>query len=491
MNNFSETNFEFLDNMHEFALIEHPDSTIKYANKAFCDFYNITKEEAIGKRLLDFLIGDDKYSCDVMTIVTPENPDYRVEGKTLRHDGHLAWIQFVGKGFFDSSGNLIEFQEVGVEITKWKEQIEASAKALGRRSTKIEDKGIGERVQLASTTITNNSGNVAIYTFDDFITRNPKMETLIEQAKLIAKSSSSVLIEGETGTGKELFAQAIHNASNRASGPFVAVNCGAISTDLLHSELFGYVEGAFTGAKKGGAKGKFEQAHMGTLFLDEIGEMPIDQQIALLRVLETGRVTKVGDSKSIPVDVRIICATNMNLYSMTINGKFRSDLYFRLNVINLSIPPLRDRKDDIYPIAEAMAERFKSEHPSNAVITHEHYEIMHAYSWPGNIRELRNIVERLLYMPGYDLNALISYWKHNSQFELNSGDFYLVGQASDLNYNDSSSSFDSKAPFDSIRLDIVLKQTGGNVSAAARHLGVSRKTLYNRIKKYGIDISRY
>lgn len=179
------------------------------------------------------------------------------------------------------------------------------------------------------------------------------------------------------------------------------------------------------------------------------------------------------------------------LYSMTINGKFRSDLYFRLNVINLSIPPLRDRKDDIYPIAEAMAERFKSEHPSNAVITHEHYEIMHAYSWPGNIRELRNIVERLLYMPGYDLNALISYWKHNSQFELNSGDFYLVGQASDLNYNDSSSSFDSKAPFDSIRLDIVLKQTGGNVSAAARHLGVSRKTLYNRIKKYGIDISRY
>jgi PAS domain S-box-containing protein len=187
----------------------------------------------------------------------------------------------------------------------------------------------------------------ARFCFDDILTRSEIMRDTIELAKAASQNKSTILIQGESGTGKEMFAQSIHNQSRYADGPFIAVNCGAIPRELVGSELFGYVEGAFTGARKGGSPGKFELAQGGTLFLDEIGDMPLEQQAALLRVLQEKQVCRLGSSKAIPIDVRVICATNRDLYSEVQKGTIRKDLYFRLNVISLRIPPLRERPEDI------------------------------------------------------------------------------------------------------------------------------------------------
>lgn len=322
-------------------------------------------------------------------------------------------------------------------------------------------------------------GNIAVYTFDDIVTRNGKMRTLIEQAQMIAQSNLPVLIEGESGTGKELFAQAIHNSSKRANGPFVALNCGAMSPELLQSELFGYVEGAFTGAKKDGHKGKFEMANAGTIFLDEIGEMPLEQQVALLRILETEQITRIGDNQIIPVNVRVICATNKNLYDEMLNKKFRDDLYFRLNVINLRIPPLRERKDDIYLLARHIAEKSSGKERAASLFSDKQCEVMYEYDWPGNIRELRNIVERLLYMPDYDLSQLLYSQYGNPRRSAAGSD---SGEAASLK---ESAGFSEKQ-----KLEAKIAECKGNITIAAKELGISRNTLYKKIRKYGISVSR-
>lgn len=220
---------------------------------------------------------------------------------------------------------------------------------------------------------------------------------MVETAKFYAHSPSTVLLEGESGTGKELFAQGIHNESARRNGPFVAVNCAAIPESLMESELFGYAEGAFTGARRGGKAGLFELAHKGTLFMDEIGDMPLRLQAFLLRVLEEKSVTRVGQGMNIPVDVRVICATNKDLYCLVKEGLFRADLYYRLNVLRLIIPPLRERPED----AAAILGHLFNTLPQNLGRPHPHVENramqrLCAYPYPGNVREMRNLVERLV-----------------------------------------------------------------------------------------------
>jgi transcriptional regulator with PAS, ATPase and Fis domain len=222
------------------------------------------------------------------------------------------------------------------------------------------------------------------------------MRETVEVARMAARSSSNVLIEGESGTGKELFAQAIHNASRRSAGAFVAVNCGAIPRELIASELFGYSEGAFTGAKKGGNPGKFELADGGTLFLDEIGDMPLEQQVALLRVIQDKSISRIGSNQVIPVDVRIICATNKNLLELMQTGRFRQDLYYRLNVINLRILPLRERKEDIPLLFEHFLQQMNQD--CRSIIPNDFTERLLSYDWPGNVRELQNTVERIIHL---------------------------------------------------------------------------------------------
>ncbi len=249
-----------------------------------------------------------------------------------------------------------------------------------------EEKQHGMRSKLSETS------HKARYHFEDILGSSPALVSAIESARRMAGSDGAVMITGESGTGKEMFAQSIHNGSSRRKYNFVAVNCAAIPENLLESEMFGYEEGSFTGAQKGGKIGYFELAHRGTIFLDEIAEMPLQLQSKLLRVLEERKVMRVGSNKNIDVDVRIIAATNQNLFSLVEAGQFREDLYYRLNVLPLSVPALRERADDILTIFYAFAHRMNS----NLQLSPEAAHILRRYSWRGNVRELRNMVEFLV-----------------------------------------------------------------------------------------------
>ncbi|SKC42345.1 sigma-54 interaction domain-containing protein [Maledivibacter halophilus] len=245
-------------------------------------------------------------------------------------------------------------------------------------------------------------GYIAKYKFENIIGKSEKMIDTIKKAKKIACIDATTLITGESGTGKELFAQSIHNASKRKNNPFVAINCASLPSELLESELFGYDEGAFTGAKKGGKKGLFQLAHSGTIFLDEIGDMPIKVQVKLLRVLQEKEVMSIGSNSIVPIDVRVIAATNQNLKDLMHVGKFRKDLYYRLNVLNLYIPPLRERKGDIPYLAKNILQNINM---NNKKIDNILMKFFENYSWEGNVRELKNCIEYMAYMGADVLTA--------------------------------------------------------------------------------------
>lgn len=238
--------------------------------------------------------------------------------------------------------------------------------------------------------------NIARYHFSNIIGNSSILKKTLSLAQKMAKSDSTIFIQGESGTGKELLAQSIHNASNRHSGPFVAINFAALSETLLESELFGYVEGSFTGAKKGGASGLFEAAHKGTLFLDEIGDAPLPFQVKLLRVLQERQIRRVGSIKVIPIDVRVIVATNHNLKEHIKLGLMREDLYYRLNVLPLKMPALRERKEDIMDLSYNFYKKFKPLATNVQAYFQNIKPYLEAYSWPGNIRELQNVIEYLI-----------------------------------------------------------------------------------------------
>ncbi len=240
-------------------------------------------------------------------------------------------------------------------------------------------------------------GHVARHSFEDIIGESPLIVEAVQTAKRFSRVDSNILISGSTGTGKELFAQSIHTYSNRKSGPFVAVNCAALSESLLESELFGYVEGAFTGASRGGRMGLFELAHGGTIFLDEISEIPSHIQGKLLRVIQEKEITRLGHDRVIPVDVRIICATNRDLHGMVLAGEFRDDLYYRLDILKLDLPSLQERREDIPMIAEHWIRTYSREfHVPEPSLTQLARTVLMAHDWPGNIRQLRNVCERLV-----------------------------------------------------------------------------------------------
>jgi PAS domain S-box-containing protein len=269
------------------------------------------------------------------------------------------------------------------------------------RIQKVEQK-IREEIHL--------KGHVAENTFDDIIGTSVVINRVKEEARDYAQLDAPILIYGETGTGKEFFAQAIHNTSFRRNKPFVAFNCAALPTNLIESELFGYVEGAFTGAVKNGIQGLFEQTHEGTIFLDEIGEISLETQIRLLRVIQENKIRKLGDDKLIPVNVRIIIATNNDLQQLIRENRFREDLYYRINVLNLNIPPLRERKDDIPLLVNFFIRKY--EHKINRVIkgiSAGGMRLLKNYHWPGNVRQLENVVERLMIRAkeGYIMTNLV------------------------------------------------------------------------------------
>lgn len=461
------------DNLSEIVLIEDPVGNIKYVNKAFCDCHGVSQEEAIGRSCFDFIIPEDRERCTMHNVVTPENSSYRIEGRSKRVDGKIIWIQYVGKAFFSEEGELLEFQELGVDITQWKEKIAEKTKELEKANEQLNRPKISVAETKVSGGKNSSRRNAAIYKFSDIITANPKLIGQKTYAEAVADGECSVLIEGESGTGKELFAQAIHNGSRRVNGPFVAVNCGAIPTELISSEFFGYEEGAFTGAARGGKAGKFEQASGGTLFLDEIGEMPMAQQVALLRVLETKSVTRVGGNKEIPIDIRIVCATNRDLLDEINQNRFRRDLYYRLNIINIKIPPLRQRREDIYLLIGYFIKRFGSNSfAKRAAFSDEQLIRLYNYDWPGNVRELQNAVERMRFRPEETVDEILGTMQSQT---------LGVDKKTKGELKDKGKTGEQEA------LEEALELCEGNISMVARKLGISRKTVYKRMEKYHIQ----
>ena len=246
-------------------------------------------------------------------------------------------------------------------------------------------------------------GLTAKYSFSDILGKSKAIRENIHMAQRYSRVNSNVLIVGETGTGKELFAHSIHQASSRSDQPFVALNCAALPENLLESELFGYEAGAFSGAAKGGKIGLFELAHRGTIFLDEIGEIPITLQAKLLRVLQEKEIRRIGSTSVHPIDVRVVSATNINIEEKIRSGQFRSDLYYRLNLLDISIPPLRERREDVQELVDFYLTRFACEMGKRIpTVTSEAAQLLMQYDWPGNVRELRNVCERLIVLNDSD-----------------------------------------------------------------------------------------
>jgi two-component system response regulator AtoC len=305
---------------------------------------------------------------------------------------------------------------------------------------------------------------------DDIVTRSPKMRQIIELTRVVANSNATVLITGESGTGKELVARAIHSHSPRSKRSFVAVSCAALPESLLESELFGHEKGAFTGASMR-RKGKIELAHNGTLFLDEVGEMSPNIQVHLLRVLEEREFTRVGGNELIKVDVRLVSATNRDLQVALRDNKFREDLYYRLNVVTIDLPPLRERTEDILLLAEHFLKKFTIENMKKVTgFSKEVTEFLFKYPWPGNVRELENTIERAVILAQEEVIQLKDLLQKNSPLVISSPADYTLREVETRHIRD------------------VLNDTGGNYSHAAKILGISRVTLYNKVKKYKIDV---
>lgn len=325
-------------------------------------------------------------------------------------------------------------------------------------------------------------GFKASYTFDSIIGSSPAVKGLISDCERAAKNSSNVLILGESGTGKELVAQSIHNGSYYWEGPFVAINCAALPKGLIESELFGYEKGAFTGASKEGNPGKFELADGGTIFLDEIGDMPLDVQATLLRVLQTKEVVRIGAKHTKKINVRIIAATNRNLIDDVESKTFRQDLYYRLNVLTIHVPPLRDRDDDICELADYFADTLNNPGNRTMRIAPEVYPILKSYPWPGNIRELENAIERAINVTDSD-EIRPEHLPEN-----------ILQPDSDLGVLHDSFSPSAAYDYTSNACNLImsgLKRTNGNIKQAAELLGISRRTMYRKMEKYGIDYANF
>lgn len=309
------------------------------------------------------------------------------------------------------------------------------------------------------------------YRFENIIAKSNRMQQIFEVVKIVAKSNVTVLITGESGTGKELIARAIHNLSPRRERPFVAVSCAALPETLLESELFGHEKGSFTGAIAQ-KKGKFEYANKGSLFLDEIGEISANTQVHLLRVIEGKEFTRVGGNEPVTVDVRIISATNKDLKKAVEQGQFREDLYYRLNVVTIDLPPLRERKEDIPLLAEHFLKRFSLENQKEITgFSPEAKEFLLKYNWPGNVRELENAIERAVILAKDSLITLADLAYQNLPLTPVSNNKSLK-------------------ELEKSHIWTVLKETKGNFSQAAKILGITRMTLYNKVKEYNLTVNK-
>lgn len=444
---------DLLEHAYEgFTLVDADGKIVKWNYEKL---FGIREKDAVGKPVED-VIENTRLHIVVKTGRKEIKDIQRIHG----HDMIANRIPIIRNGRIIGA--------VGAVLFKDASDIREMAKELIKLENKVKEyKGELERLQDKK------------YSFDSIITQDPKMEYLKKLARKAAESNSTVLILGESGTGKEMFAQAIHKASYRRAESFMAINCAAIPKELLESELFGYEGGAFTGAKKSGKPGKFELANGGTIFLDEIGNMPLEMQAKLLRVLEEKEFERVGGTEKILLDVRIIAATNEDIEEAVKIGKFREDLYYRLNVITLDIPPLRDRKDDIPLIAENLLEYLAKElDTQKKKLSPETLNILKQYHWPGNVRELRNVLER-----GINLSSGSTILPKHLPERI-----FMNIEGEMEKFNEISLLREVVAEVEKEAIIKALSKTKGNKTLAAEKLGIHRTALYKKINKYGLDI---
>lgn len=444
-----------LEATYDGIIITDNDGNITKANHGVLELYDMTSFEQIINRPI--------------RKVAPEIEEQVSEG----NEANLVQIK-QKKAIVSKTPIIQDQQKIGAIYKIIYEQL-SIWKDLFRHVEKLEDEITYYRGELSTTTRDP---------FAPMISRNARVEKLKEDALIAAQSTANLLITGESGTGKELIANGVHLASER-SGAFIKINCAAIPESLLESEFFGYVDGAFTGARKGGKPGKFQLAHHGTLFLDEIGDMPFSLQAKLLRVIQEGEYERIGDTQTHKVDVRMIAATNKDLLQLVREGQFREDLYYRMNVIQLTIPPLRERRDDIPELAAHFLKKLRTKQDKDIVgITPTAMEKLQNYHWPGNVRQLENALERAFL---YSKTGWIE------------GDHILLDVQTPISPTSSSGtsdagnmtppSADRQSRIEEVDKKMIidaLQQADGNRTKAAKTLGISRSTLYQKLKKYDI-----
>jgi len=442
------------DSIYNGAMVTDADGIITHFNKPYGQFLDLDPAAQIGKNCLE-AIENSRMHIVAKTGKPEINQTHRIQGQDMvvqripiRKDGRV--IAVFGQ---------VMFKDVR-DVRKLADRL-----SVLESKVKIYEE---ELINLRSTR----------YTFDSIIGNSRSIRELKKEALNAAANQFPVLITGESGTGKELFAQAIHHSSPRKVYPFIRINCAAIPKDLLESELFGYEKGAFTGARAAGKPGKFELAHRGTVFLDEIGDLPLEMQPKLLRVVEAKEFERVGGTRVIKSDFRLISATNQNLDQMIAEGKFRKDLFYRLNVIPLNIPSLRKRKADLLPIARHLLDQLKEEAAMTGIrIDPDAATFLKQYEWPGNVRELSNMLERTL-------STLESDTIRYTDLP-----FYMQRERSQGSGGRKATIKDVQAKAEKDAILTALKETGYNKAQAAKLLGIHRTLLYKKMKKYQLELT--
>lgn len=453
---------EILNLSAERIVVTDRDGIILYINEAYCEFLGTSVEQAMRKPVQDVI----------------ENTRMHIVSRTGQAEiaavHHIHGSEMIANRFpLIVSGELVG--AVGTVMFKDPEELHLYKSKIQSLVDELKYYKTREEKELSSK-----------YIFSDLIgTSRPFVEAKA-LAERISASNSAAMLLGESGTGKELFAHSIHAHSLRASYPFVPINCASIPEHLLESELFGYEDGAFTGAKKGGKKGHFQLANRGTIFLDEIGDMPIAMQSKLLRVLQEKEIQPVGGQKSIPVDVRIITATHRNLEKMVASGNFRQDLYYRLNVIKIEIPPLRYRKEDIEQISMKLVGKLEKRFHKKAVeLSPEVIRLFQQHSWPGNIRELENVLERCINVLDGNVikpNHLPLYLR-----DQDTAPFEAVPQPAEPEYSKVRPLKELIAEAEKQAIQAALAAAGGNRQKAAKLLGIGKTSFYEKCRIYAIN----
>ncbi len=444
----------FDQNPYMAAMLLDKDGRVLLINKTYLKVLGLPEEKVLGRRIIS---------------ITPHTQT----AKVLR----------TGKAVIDYRWNVNGYQMIASSLPMFDGDELVGCFAYSISLNIWDSKTLVERLLAENTMLKDEvyKSHTAKYSFDDIVGHDKNFLDAKNLAQQVAQQShTKVLITGETGTGKELFAQAIHKASTRSSYPFVRVNCAAIPENLLEAELFGYEDGAFTGAKKGGRLGKFELANNGTIFLDEIGEMPLFMQSKLLVVLQEREIERLGGDRSIRLNVRVISATNRNLQDMVEKGLFREDLYYRLNVVQVEVPALRNRKKDISLLTEHLLKNLNRRLNTAVIgISHEACDQLNKHNWPGNVRELENVLERAMSLAYMEKTQLL-------------GKRHFAFLCSKVNVNYPSGKKSLKMITQDFEEKIIRKALEDNRSdkvLAAESLDIDLSSLYRKLKKYGINVN--